>query len=234
MSKSSKKALAISAGAHLVVLLVLGYVGVFSWPAQAAEEYLELSLTAAPLPVNDAAASAMPAIAVPSAPAARQLQAQATASAAAAVSANVQVAPQAMGNAATAGPSSEGAAAGGGSSEGGNPSDGQSAGTGAGGGGGTAPASARVLPPRILRQTEPSYPETLRQQRIEGRVAVRMLVLEDGSVGDANVVSSSGYGEMDEAALDAVRQWQFVPARQEGGSAVRCRTTLSVSFRLKG
>ena len=81
---------------------------------------------------------------------------------------------------------------------------------------------------------EPAYPETLRQQRIEGRVAVRMLVLEDGSVGDANVVSSSGYGEMDEAALDAVRQWQFVPARQEGGGAVRCRTTLSVSFRLRG
>ena len=231
MSKSSKKALAISAGAHLVVLLVLGYVGVFSWPAQAAEEYLELSLTAAPLPVNGAAA-AMPAIAPPSAPAARQQQTQAAVSAVAAVPTNVQAAPQAMGNAATAGPSSEGAAAGGGSVEGGSPSDGQSAASGSGGG--TAPAATRVLPPRILRQTEPAYPESLRQQRIEGRVAVRMLVLEDGSVGDANVVSSSGYGEMDEAALDAVRQWQFVPARQEGGSAVRCRTTLSVSFRLKG
>ena len=90
-----------------------------------------------------------------------------------------------------------------------------------------------MLPPRILRQTEPSYPESLRQQRIEGRVAVRMLVLEDGSVGDADVVSSSGYGEMDAAAVDAVRQWQFVPARHEGGGAVRCRTTLSVSFRLR-
>ena len=233
MSKSSKKALAISAGAHLVVLLVLGYVGVFSWPAQAAEEYLELSLTAAPLPVNGAAA-AMPSIAPPSAPAARQQQTQAAVSAVAAAPTNVQAAPQAMGNAVAAGPVSEGAAAGGGSLEGGSPSDGQSAGTGAGGSGGTVPASARVLPPRILRQTEPAYPETLRQQRIEGRVAVRMLVLEDGSVGDANVVSSSGYGEMDEAALDAVRQWQFVPARQEGGGAVRCRTTLSVSFRLRG
>ena len=232
MSKSSKKALAISAGAHLVVLLILGYVGVFSWPAQAAEEYLELSLTAAPLPVNGAAA-AMPAIAPPSAPAARQQQTQAAVSAVAAAPTNVQAAPQAMGNAVAAGPVSEGAAAGGGSLEGGSPSDGQSAGTGAGGSGGTVPASARVLPPRILRQTEPAYPETLRQQRIEGRVAVRMLVLEDGSVGDANVVSSSGYGEMDEAALDAVRQWQFVPARQEGGSAVRCRTTLSISFHLR-
>nr|WP_320145527.1 energy transducer TonB [uncultured Anaeromusa sp.] len=233
MSKSSKKALTISASAHLVVLLVLGYVGVFSWPAQAVEEYLELSLNAAPLPVNGAAA-AMPSIAPPSAPAARQQQAQAAVSAVAAVPTNVQAAPQAMGNAVTAGPVSEGAAAGGGSLEGGSPSDGQSAGTGAGGSGGTVPASARVLPPRILRQTEPAYPESLRQQRIEGRVAVRMLVLEDGSVGDANVVSSSGYGEMDEAALDAVRQWQFVPARQEGGGAVRCRTTLSVSFRLRG
>ena len=231
MSKNSKKALAISAGAHLVVLLVLGYVGVFSWPAQTAEEYLELSLTAAPLPVNGAAA-AMPAIAPPSAPAARQQQTQAAVSAVAAAPTNVQAAPQAMGNAVAAGPVSEGAAAGGGSLEGGSPSDGQSAGTGAGGSGGTVPASARVLPPRILRQTEPAYPETLRQQRIEGRVAVRMLVLEDGSVGDANVVSSSGYGEMDEAALDAVRQWQFVPARQEGG-AVRCRTTLSISFHLR-
>lgn len=232
MSKSSKKALAISAGAHLVVLLVLGYVGVFSWPAQAAEEYLELSLTAAPLPVNGAAA-AMPSIAPPSAPAARQQQAQSTVSSAAvALSTNVQAATQTI--EAAPGPASEGAPSGGTSLGGSGSPDGQSAGTGAGGSGGTASASTRVLPPRILRQTEPAYPETLRQQRIEGRVAVRMLVLEDGSVGDANVVSSSGYGEMDEAALDAVRQWQFVPARQEGGGAVRCRTTLSVSFRLRG
>ena len=221
MRNHSKKALLVAVGAHLLILLVLGYVGIFPLPAQAAEEYLELSLTAAPLPGNNAAASAIPAIAAPSAPAA------------AAVPTNAQAAPQAMGNAAAAGPSSEGAAAGGGSSEGGSPSDGQSAGTGNGGGGGTAPASTRVLPPRILRQTEPSYPESLRQQRIEGRVAVRMLVLEDGSVGDADVVSSSGYGEMDAAAVDAVRQWQFVPARHEGGGAVRCRTTLSVSFRLR-
>ena len=222
MRNHSKKALLVAVGAHLLILLVLGYVGIFPLPVQAAEEYLELSLTAAPLPGNNAAASAIPAIAAPSAPAA------------AAVPTNAQAAPQAMGNAAAAGPSSEGAAAGGGSSEGGSPSDGQSAGTGNGGGGGTAPASTRVLPPRILRQTEPSYPESLRQQRIEGRVAVRMLVLEDGSVGDADVVSSSGYGEMDAAAVDAVRQWQFVPARHEGGGAVRCRTTLSVSFRLRG
>ena len=221
MRNHSKKALLVAVGAHLLILLVLGYVGIFPLPVQAAEEYLELSLTAAPLPGNNAAASAIPAIAAPSAPAA------------AAVPTNAQAAPQAMGNAAAAGPSSEGAAAGGGSSEGGSPSDGQSAGTGNGGGGGTAPASTRVLPPRILRQTEPSYPESLRQQRIEGRVAVRMLVLEDGSVGDADVVSSSGYGEMDAAAVDAVRQWQFVPARHEGGGAVRCRTTLSVSFRLR-
>ena len=224
MRNHSKKALLVAVGAHLLTLLVLGCVGIFPLPAQAGEEYLELSLTAAPLPGNNAAASAMPAIAAPSAPAARQQQAQATASAAAAVPTNAQAAPQAMGNA---------AAAGGGSSEGGSPSDGQSAGTDAGGGGGTAPASTRVLPPRILRQTEPSYPESLRQQRIEGRVAVRMLVLEDGSVGDADVVSSSGYGEMDVAAVDAVRQWQFTPARHEGGSAVRCRTTLSISFRLR-
>ena len=221
MRNHSKKALLVAVGAHLLTLLVLGCVGIFPLPAQAGKEYLELSLTAAPLPGNNAAASAIPAIAAPSAPAA------------AAVPTNAQAAPQAMGNAAAAGPSSEGAAAGGGSSEGGSPSDGQSAGTGNGGGGGTAPASTRVLPPRILRQTEPSYPESLRQQRIEGRVAVRMLVLEDGSVGDADVVSSSGYGEMDAAAVDAVRQWQFVPARHEGGGAVRCRTTLSVSFRLR-
>ena len=233
MSKNSKKALAISAGAHLVVLLVLGYVGVFSWPAQAAEEYLELSLTAAPLPGNNATTSAMPAIAPPSAPAARQQQAQSTVSSAAvALSTNAQAATQTI--EAAPGPASEGAPSGGTSLGGSGSPDGQSAGTGAGGSGGTASASTRVLPPRILRQTEPAYPETLRQQRIEGRVAVRMLVLEDGSVGDANVVSSSGYGEMDEAALDAVRQWQFVPARQEGGGAVRCRTTLSVSFRLRG
>ena len=95
------------------------------------------------------------------------------------------------------------------------------------------PPAARksVSAPRILNKVEPDYPEDARQDGIAGTVGVKIEVLENGRTGEVRIVRSSGRSSLDEAALQAVRRWRFVPA-EEDGQAIRCFTTLAVVFDL--
>lgn len=77
----------------------------------------------------------------------------------------------------------------------------------------------------------PEYPDALRNHGIQGSVRVRMIVGKDGSVESATVVSSSGYGPMDQAALDAAYGYAFELAYKEG-YPVRCYATKTFTFRL--
>jgi protein TonB len=100
---------------------------------------------------------------------------------------------------------------------------------------GNGPAAPkRLAPPRILAKTEPLYPEEARQAGIEGMVAVRIEIKENGQPGEVAVARSSGRASFDAAAVQAIRSWQFVPAQEmESGRAVRCYTTILVVFKLK-
>lgn len=104
---------------------------------------------------------------------------------------------------------------------------------GTAGGESAAPPAARksVSAPRILSKVEPDYPEDARQDGIAGTVGVKIEVLENGRTGEVRIVRSSGRSSLDEAALQAVRRWRFVPA-EEDGQAIRCFTTLAVVFDL--
>ncbi len=227
MRSSAKKAGGASFGLHLLAFMVVALgLELFPTASQPPEDYLELSLTALPQS-NGGMPQALPAIEAPQAPATQKQQAMREEASASVVASLTGI------------PSYE---AEGGQFLGGGTSNSEvvrtdrvpeERGWGSSRGGEAPAGSGRVLPPRILRQTEVSYPEAMRRQRIEGRVVVSMVVLEDGSVGDASVVVSSGYGELDEAAVNTVKQWQFVPARQERGGPVRCRTTLPVGFHLQ-
>lgn len=57
----------------------------------------------------------------------------------------------------------------------------------------------------------PRYPREALAQKHEGTVLVLVRVEKDGQVGDARIDHSSGYLELDRAALDAVRTWHFKP-----------------------
>lgn len=101
----------------------------------------------------------------------------------------------------------------------------------------TAPAASaapkRISAPRVLNKVEPDYPQDARQEGVGGTVGVKVEVLENGRPGEVQLARSSGRRSLDEAALQAVRQWQFVPAQEAGsGEAVRCYTTFSVVFEL--
>ena len=97
-----------------------------------------------------------------------------------------------------------------------------------------APAAPkRISAPRILNKVEPDYPEDARQDGAVGTVGVKIEVLENGRPGDVQLVSSSGRQSFDEAAMQAVRKWRFVPAQEAAsGQPIRCFTTLAVVFNL--
>lgn len=63
---------------------------------------------------------------------------------------------------------------------------------------------------------QPRYPPQAIRQRHEGTVTLLILVAVDGSVKDIKVDVSSGYRELDRAAMDAARRWRFNPTIRNG------------------
>lgn len=86
-------------------------------------------------------------------------------------------------------------------------------------------------PARLVRGVAPSYPAPARAEGLEGDVRVELVVGVSGAVESARVVRSVGHG-LDEAALQAVRQFRFAPAVEDGHPA-RVRMGWSIQFRLQ-
>ncbi|MCA3271807.1 MAG: energy transducer TonB [Roseomonas sp.] len=93
----------------------------------------------------------------------------------------------------------------------------------------------RVAPPEALdaaRNRRPPYPESSRRRGEEGVVRVELLVDPNGRVADVRILESSGFGTLDAAAVQAVRDWRFRPA-QRAGVPVAGSITTAVHFRLE-
>ena len=99
-------------------------------------------------------------------------------------------------------------------------------------GGGAPPAPDAgdrdaVTPPSLKAHPDAVYPPDALRDRIEGSVGLEITIDERGAVVDARVTQPAGHG-FDEAALAAVRQWTFEPARAAAG---RCARSWSSRFR---
>ncbi len=62
----------------------------------------------------------------------------------------------------------------------------------------------------------PRYPKAARKLGYEGIVTLLVFVDAAGQAQDVAVQASSGYAMLDEAAVKAIRQWRFEPARRFG------------------
>jgi len=79
-----------------------------------------------------------------------------------------------------------------------------------------APALMGFRPAAILSSTKIPYPRGAKELGIEGSVVVQIHIGSDGSCGGAQLVQSSGFAELDDAALAAVRTWHYRPAVRGG------------------
>ncbi|MEP7270498.1 MAG: energy transducer TonB [Acidobacteriota bacterium] len=70
--------------------------------------------------------------------------------------------------------------------------------------------SAAEFQTKALKKVEPDIPEELSKRGLSGKVRVVIEVAPSGQVTHAYILSSS-YPEMNEAAINAARQWQFSP-----------------------
>ncbi|MBN2379764.1 energy transducer TonB [candidate division WOR-3 bacterium] len=85
--------------------------------------------------------------------------------------------------------------------------------------------------PQVVKRVYPEYTRDALENGWSGTVTIRVLVGTDGLVEEVDISESSGYKSLDNAALEAARQWEFTPARKDG-NLVRCWLPLSFTFTL--
>ena len=86
-------------------------------------------------------------------------------------------------------------------------------------------------PPRPTRQAPMKYPTDAKRKGVEGYVTLSLLINETGDVRQVRVLESEPAGVFDLAAVDAVRQWHFEPARYQG-EQVKVWARQKISFNL--
>lgn len=102
-----------------------------------------------------------------------------------------------------------------------------------------APKPAPPLPviqPRFnadyLDNPKPPYPSISRRMGEEGEVQLRVSVDAGGNVQQIEIHRGSGYPRLDQSALQTVRRWRFVPARQ-GNQPVSSWVIVPIQFSLR-
>ena len=63
---------------------------------------------------------------------------------------------------------------------------------------------------------KPEYPIAARRRGYEGEVIFNVQVLNDGNVGEMEIVKTSGYAVLDNSAHAALKKWKFVPGKFNG------------------
>jgi periplasmic protein TonB len=105
-------------------------------------------------------------------------------------------------------------------------------GPGSGGnmGGGVMHIGGSVRPPTLVYQPDPEFSEEARKAKFSGNVEVYLWVDENGNPSHVKVVRGVGMG-LDEKAIEAVRQYKFKPALQNG-KPVKVDLYVDVNFQI--
>ena len=87
-----------------------------------------------------------------------------------------------------------------------------------------------IRPPQKIKDLRPVYPSIAQSARVQGVVIIEATIGPDGKVKDARILRSIPL--LDQAALDAVRQWEFTPTLLNG-VPVPVIMTVTVNFTLQ-
>jgi protein TonB len=110
--------------------------------------------------------------------------------------------------------------------------DGSGLGPGSGGntGGGPKRIGGGVSAPVLIYSVEPEFSEEARKAKVAGNVLVNLWVGTDGMPSHVRVLRGVGMG-LDEKAMEAVRQYKFRPA-MENGKPVLVELNVEVNFQI--
>jgi protein TonB len=110
--------------------------------------------------------------------------------------------------------------------------NGSGIGPGSGGniGGGVYHIGGAVRAPVLIYQVDPEFSEEARKAKFSGNVQVYLIVDEQGNPTHVRVVRGVGMG-LDEKAVEAVRQYKFKPAMQNG-KPVKVDLYIDVNFQI--
>jgi TonB family protein len=86
-----------------------------------------------------------------------------------------------------------------------------------------------VLAANLVSKVDPVYPPMAKQARIQGVVVLEAQISKEGKVENLQVVS--GHPLLIQAAIDAVKQWEYTPV-QLNGEAMDVVSTITVNFAL--
>jgi protein TonB len=82
----------------------------------------------------------------------------------------------------------------------------------------------------LIFQVKPVYPPIAIQTRVQGVVVLEAIISKEGTIESLRVIS--GHPLLNQAALDAVKQWRYRPTLLNG-SPVPVITNVTVSFNLR-
>ena len=91
-----------------------------------------------------------------------------------------------------------------------------------------SPLPAELQPPRPIQVVEPRYPIALIDNPVAGEAMIQLTITAEGDVENVSVVEATR-PEFGAAAAEAVRQWHFSPA-VEDGKPVPLKTRIPIRF----
>ena len=86
------------------------------------------------------------------------------------------------------------------------------------------------VPPDLSMNAPPRYPPDAIRRGWSGEVLLRLTIDSTGQVVQVELIRSSGYQILDQAAVEAVRRWKGAPAKSDGRPIAVVRQ-LPVRFR---
>jgi len=95
---------------------------------------------------------------------------------------------------------------------------------------GAVKVEGEIKPPRLVKTVNPVYPEEARSAEVQGVVILAARIDTNGKVKDIKVLRS--IPQLDQAAVDALKQWVYEPLLKDG-KPVEAVFTVTVRFQLK-
>lgn len=84
-----------------------------------------------------------------------------------------------------------------------------------------------MIPPRVIKQVNPHY-STNRGVRAVGSVIIALVVTSKGLPKDPHVIKGLD-PDLDQSAVDAVKEWRFSPA-EKNGKPIAVRISVQIQF----